>query len=199
MIIAQTYPLFRRGGMFAFWGKAALDPRHPGEILSKIIEDVTHGPSHIAVCWSLAGKTTVLNSTLTGLPFRSGDGAQIEFLDTLLAHYPAGSKVMYYDLMPEVEARIDWDAADEFAKQTIGRVHYGGLDLVAFLVPPLHYLGCGKDPCFEVCSVYAASFYVAAKAFDLAAWAQTPKMLTDLADPKRVGGALFKPGVPIAG
>jgi hypothetical protein len=61
----------------------------------------------------------------------------------------------------------------------------------------LRLLGCGKDPRFEVRSVAAASLYSACGAMEIEAWKQTPKMLTDLANPQSPGGAIFKPGVEV--
>jgi hypothetical protein len=153
------------GDLIAFWGSKA-------NLLSAIIEDVTHGgPSHVAVVNQLIPFVSIIQSTIEGVK----NGIQVESLVSVMYSYSTDSHIALYPLNSPLKA----DQLFQFYKWTgaaLDHVQYGIFDLVTFLTPHLQNLGLGNNPHYEVCSVAAASLYVASGVLpsDLEVWKQTP-------------------------
>jgi hypothetical protein len=140
--------------LIAFTGKKGIEP---SELLSTIIEDVTHGPSHVApVRWGITPdhpEVTIVQSTLN----RKINGVVNTELGAELLSYPVGSTAYWHRrLVPPTAGELMTFYANCGACD--GRAHYSVAELFGFL------LGRSAEDVVgltfgAVCSVWTAVAY----------------------------------------
>ena len=103
--------------------------------LSLIIEEITGGPSHVALVrqgLGPASDVTIIQSTIE----HGVNGVQTDCLAETLAGYPKGSRAALYRLTDEARTRVDLGAFYAWCGAKDGHVRYSIANLVKFLLLP---------------------------------------------------------------
>lgn len=198
------------------WGSR----RNPVSGLIEIFarHDGVMGPSHVCLCRQ-AGHSTATPALVTGGPLiwtytpptiieatwtfdGTVNGVRTKPLPQLLAEYPPGG-VKHFALMPDARKRADLEAFYASCGQLDGVAHYSIPQLFRFMLPDTILDSITPDAetaktLSVVCSGCAAWLLEACHVFHgVNPLTMAPADFLRLADPKLVGGGLFKPGVVI--
>ena len=211
MIPNPTYPDIQPMDVILCWGSR----RNP---ISGLIElftrhDGVMGASHVCLCRQRGYATpdpvksgwiwtppTIIEATWT---FDGKvNGVRTKPLPQLLAEYPPGG-VKHFALMPDARKRADLEAFYAACGQLDGVAHYSIPQLFRFMLPDTILDSVTPDAetsktLSVVCSGCAAWLLEACHVFHgVNPLTMAPADFLRLADPNRVGGAIFQQGVPI--